>query len=171
MNETIKEKTKDEIEKEIVDYIKGHRPQYKTCVLATSKENIPRATPVMYHHEGSTILISTDSRGAGKIENIKSNPKVSLAIFDPVESNYGWDDTRGLQLWGEAEIITYKENESEFNHAWNIMDSEGALKAFGREVPLDIVKNNLTYIKVKPERISFVNSKKERGYKVIWTRD
>jgi len=170
MNEKIKEKTKEEIEKEIVDYIKGHRPQYKTCALATSKDNIPRSTPVMYHHEGLNIWISTEKNKGGKVENILSNPKVSLAIFDPVDSDYGWDDTRGLQLWGEAEIITYKENESEFNHAWNIMDSEGALKAFGREIPIEIVKNNLIYIKVKPERISFVDSKKKRGYKAIWTR-
>ena len=170
MNEKITDKTKDEIEKEIVDYIKGHRPQYKTCVLATSKDTIPRATPVMYHYEGLTIWISTDTRGGGKVENIKSNPRVSLAIFDPVESDYGWDDTRGLQLWGKAEIITHKENESEFNHAWKIADSEGAFKAFGREVPLDIVKNTLIYIKVTPERISFVNAKKQRGYSVIWTR-
>jgi general stress protein 26 len=171
MNEKIKETKKDEIEKEIVDYIKGHRPQYKTCVLATSKDNIPRATPVMYYQEDLIIWISTEKRKNGKVENIISNPKVSLAIFDPVDSDYGWDDTRGLQLWGEAEIITYKENESEFNHAWELADSEGALKAFGREVPLDIVKNNLTYIKVKPERISFVDSKKQRGYTVIWARD
>jgi general stress protein 26 len=171
MNEKIKETKKDEIEKEIVDYIKGHRPQYKTCVLATSKDNIPRATPVMYYQEDLIIWISTEKRKNGKVENIISNPKVSLAIFDPVDSDYGWDDTRGLQLWGDAEIITYKENEPEFNHAWEIADSEGALKAFGREVPLEIVKNNLIYIKVKPERISFVDSKKQRGYKVIWNRD
>lgn len=171
MNENIKETKKDEIEKEIIDYIKGHRPQYKTCVLATSKDNIPRATPVMYYQEDLIIWISTEKRKNGKVENIISNPKVSLAIFDPVDSDYGWDDTRGLQLWGKAEIITYKENASEFNHAWELADSEGALKAFGREVPLDIVKNNLTYIKVKPERISFVDSKKQRGYRVIWTRD
>ena len=171
MNENIIDKTNDEIEKEIVNYLKGHRPQYKTCVLATSKDTIPRATPVIYHHEGLTIWISTEKRKGGKVENILSNPKVSLAILDPVDSNYGWDDTRGLQLWGKAEIITYKENESEFNHAWNIMDSEGALKAFGRKVTLDIVKNNLTYIKITPERICFVNSKKERGYRIIWTRD
>ena len=41
------EKTEDEIEKEIIDYLKEHKPQYKTCVLATSKDNIPRATPLM----------------------------------------------------------------------------------------------------------------------------
>ena len=62
MNEKIKETKKDEIEKEIVDYIKGHRPQYKTCVLATSKDNIPRATPVMYYQEDLIIWISTEKK-------------------------------------------------------------------------------------------------------------
>ena len=38
MNRKIMEKAKDEIEKEIIDYLKKHRPQYKTCVLATLKE-------------------------------------------------------------------------------------------------------------------------------------
>ena len=163
------DKTKDEIEQEIIDYIKKHRPKYKTCVLSTSKDNIPRATPVMYHYEGLTIWISTDTRGGEKVGNIKSNSNVSLAIFDPVESEYGWDDTRGLQLWGEAEIITYKENE--FNCAWEITNSEGALKAVGREVPIETVKRNLIFIKVKPEKISFMDSKKKRGYKIIWTKE
>jgi len=161
----------DEIEKEIHDYIKEHRPKYKTCVLATSKDNIPRATPVMYHFEGLNIWISTEKKKDGKVENIISNPKVSLSIFDPVISKYGWDDTRGLQLWGDAKIITYQENEFEFNHGWEMTNSESAFKALGQEVPIDAVKNNLTYIKVTPEKISFVDAKKKRGYRVIWTRD
>ncbi|OGL40422.1 MAG: hypothetical protein A2043_01400 [Candidatus Schekmanbacteria bacterium GWA2_38_9] len=171
MNRKIMEKTEDEIEKEIIDYLKEHRPQYKTCVLATSKDNIPRATPLMYHYEGLNIWISTDIKEGGKVDNIKSNPNVSLAIFHPVKSEYGWNDTRGLQLWGKAEIITYNDNESEFNHAWKLTNSEGALKAVGKEVSIEEVKRNLIYIKVKPEKISFIDSKKKRGYKLIWIRD
>ena len=161
----------NEIEREIYEYIKEHRPRYKTCVLATSKDNIPRATPVMYHFEGLNIWISTENNNEGKVDNIRINPKVSLAIFDPVESEYGWDDTCGLQLWGNGEIIKHTENEEMFNHAWEMTGSDKALQAFGHESPIDIAKNNLIYIKVTPEKISFVDSKKKRGYKVVWTRE
>ncbi len=161
----------DEIEKEIREYIEIHRPKYKTCVLATSNNNIPRATPVMYHFEGLNIWISTEKKEEGKTANILTNPQVSLSIFDPVESEFGWDDTRGLQMWGKAHIITCAENEVEFNHGWKITHTEKALKAFGQDLPVDAVKNNLIYIKVIPERIVFVDAKKMRGYKIIWSRD
>jgi hypothetical protein len=65
----------------------------------------------------------------GKLENIRRNPSVCLAVFIPVGKGY-MTNARGLQMWGKAQIIT-KEN-----------DPEEA-------------KQNLTIVKVVPHKISY----------------
>jgi nitroimidazol reductase NimA-like FMN-containing flavoprotein (pyridoxamine 5'-phosphate oxidase superfamily) len=59
---------KKELEQKIVDFLKSSN----LCVLATSKDDLPRATPIEYYSQG-TILYMAGEPGT-KIRNIQTNP-------------------------------------------------------------------------------------------------
>ena len=84
-----------ELEKLIIDFLRDQ----SLCVIATCSENIPRASTVEFFPAGTTIYILTE--GGKKIENIMQNPHVSIAIHAPFA---GWQNLRGLQITGIAEI-------------------------------------------------------------------
>ena len=46
-----KQMSKDELERRISVFIKNHN----MCVLCTAKDNIPRATPIEYWADGTTL--------------------------------------------------------------------------------------------------------------------
>jgi hypothetical protein len=74
-----------------------------------SFENEPRNTPVDARNDGLNMYFVSDP--GGKLENIRRNPSVCLAVFIPVGKGY-MTNARGLQMWGKAQIIT-KENDPE----------------------------------------------------------
>lgn len=86
---------RDELERRIIGLLMSH----STCVLATCGEHGPRASTVEFFPQGLNLFILTE--GGKKIENIRVNPEVSLAISSPFA---GWDSVKGLQLSGVAEI-------------------------------------------------------------------
>ena len=92
-----KQMSKDELERHISVFIKTHN----MCVLCTARDNIPRATPIEYWADGTTLYIVADP--GTKRENIKANPKVSVGIFDPL---VGTLSVKGMQITGEAMLLT-----------------------------------------------------------------
>ena len=105
------EKSKAEIEKIILDFLQEHGENYFTCALATCWENQPRNTPVDARNDGLNMYFVADP--GGKLENIRRNPNVCLAVFIPVGKGY-MKNVRGLQMWGKAHIITMDDNPAEF---------------------------------------------------------
>ncbi|HET6514712.1 MAG TPA: pyridoxamine 5'-phosphate oxidase family protein [Thermodesulfovibrionales bacterium] len=71
----------------------------RLCVVATCSDNIPRASTVEFFPMGTTLYILTE--GGMKIDNIKRNPRVSIALHAEFA---GWSDVKGLQITGVAEI-------------------------------------------------------------------
>lgn len=69
------------------------------CVIATSSEDIPRASSVEFFPIGTTIYIMTE--GGKKMDNIRKNPRVSIAVHAQFT---GWENVRGVQIDGIAEI-------------------------------------------------------------------
>ena len=65
---------RDELEQHIVEFIKGHN----MCVMATSKDDVPRATAIEYFPVGTTIYMVGDP--GTKIEHMKANPQASISI-------------------------------------------------------------------------------------------
>ena len=116
------EKDKQAIEKEIIDFLDkmsskkgmpgvGCGTQHGSAlVLATCRDNIPRATPLDFFNEGLTLYIFGEP--GGKIGNIRSNPVVSAAIYQQPMNHTA--EQKSLQLWGKATLITRKNNEKEF---------------------------------------------------------
>jgi general stress protein 26 len=90
-----KEINRRNLENMICDFLRTQT----TCVIATCSESIPRASTVEFFPVDLTIYIMTE--GGRKVENIKKNPRVSIALSATFT---GWESLKGLQISGTAEI-------------------------------------------------------------------
>ena len=104
------EKSRDEIEKLILDFLHEHGEDYFTCALATCWENEPRNTPIDGRNDGLNIYFVADP--GGKLDNIRRNPQVCLAIFNPCGERL-YEKRAGSADVGKAQIITMKEDPEE----------------------------------------------------------
>lgn len=74
-------------------------------VLATSYEDVPRATALEFFHEGLTLYIL--GVPGGKIANIKRNKRVSAFVYEqPMDHSVL---QKSLQVFGEADLITRRD--------------------------------------------------------------
>lgn len=114
------------------------------CVLATCSGNIPRASTVEFFPSGMTLYILTE--GGRKIENIRRNPHVSIAIHGAFT---GWSDVRGLQMSGIAEI----------GGKGSAIFEEG-LRAYRRRRNSEsaLLPGFMNVIRVKPSRIEYLDA-------------
>jgi nitroimidazol reductase NimA-like FMN-containing flavoprotein (pyridoxamine 5'-phosphate oxidase superfamily) len=71
------------------------------CVLATTGEGGPLATPVRYYSLGFAVMFTAAPRSP-KVRNIAADPRVSVGIFAPL---VGLASSRGAQLFGEARVL------------------------------------------------------------------
>ncbi len=168
-----KKMPRDQLEQHLVEFIKSHN----VCVLSTSKDDIPRATPVTYYSEGTTLYILGD-RGTTKLNNIGANPRISIGIADP---RISWLSVKGVQITGQVTLITadnpefeealriynFKERRKE-----NIEELRKALgKDTGKEIPQGKPPKGLTVIKVESKKIELCEyALLPRGYdfRQVW---
>ena len=134
--------SREELEKEILDFlantccITDPNPGPHSCgtihrtslVLATSYNDEPRATPLEFFNEGFTLYIFGEP--GGKIANIKRNSKVCAAIYEqPLDHS---KVQRSLQVWGEAELISVRNDKETYLkkvEKWNMSEVAKALMA------------------------------------------
>jgi len=89
---------KEELEKEIIDYLSKTQP----CSLATcGKDGTPRVSVADYINEGLTIYIF--SEGGDKFKNLKENNRVAIGIGSSAKTV---KSVRGVNIWGIAEVFT-----------------------------------------------------------------
>jgi len=169
-----KKMPREQLEQHIVEFIKSH----DMCVLATtSKDNIPRATPIWYNSKGTTLYILTD-RGSTKLGNIEANPRMSIGISDPRTS---WLSVKGVQITGQVTLLTT--DNPEFEEALriynfkermkeNIEEMRKALgKETGKEIPQGKPPRGLVVIKVESKKIELCEyALLPRGYdfRQVW---
>jgi len=145
-----KQMSKEELEQRIAVFIKAHN----MCVLATAKDNVPRATPIEYWSDGTTLYMGSDP--GTKIANIKANPMVSVGIHDPY---VGPLSTKGLQITGEAQLLT--DENSEYDDALIMHRRERTGGEIGEYKP----PRGRTLIKVKAKKIELLDvALKLEGY-------
>jgi general stress protein 26 len=162
------EKSKAEIEKIILDFLQEHGENYFTCALATCWGNEPRNTPVDARNDGLNMFFVSDP--GGKLENIKKNPKVCLAVFMPVGKGY-MKNARGFQMWGKAQIITLKEHPEEFERGFRIIRLD-EISMVSNNMPFpEEAKPRITMVKIVPEKISYFDSTGGKPVKYIWTAE
>jgi hypothetical protein len=107
---------------------------------------------------GTTLYILTE--GGIKIENIKRNPHVSIAIHADFT---GWSDVKGVQITGTAEIgekgsSIFNEGVSAYNRRRGLQSTAGSLPDF------------MNVIKVTPAKLEYLDATLgEKDYKVRYT--
>jgi len=135
----------DKLKERILNFLK----EQTMCVIATCKDNVPRATPLEYFSEGTTLYIAPDP--GTKLVNIAANPKVSIGIYNYVHPDWpagDWKRTKGVQISGEAKLLT--PDDPEYAHAIEVYNWEPFFKALGRTLADG----------PKPERMIKVEAKK-----------
>ena len=146
------ELSRSEIERLIIELM-GSCP---LCVVATCSDNIPRASTVEFFPVGTTLYILTE--GGKKLENIKQNPHVSIAINAAFT---GWSDVKGLQITGTAEIG--EEGSSIFKEGIQAYKRRRRLKSAA-------LPDFMNVIKVKPSKMEYLDTALEgKGFKVRQT--
>jgi len=147
-----KELPRKELEKYIVDFLGSH----SICTLATSKNDKPRATTVEYHNKGMDLFM-VGQMGV-KIENIRANPNVSVALCMAPNS---WLNVKGMQITGKAKILTPSDPDYESAltvYNWQILSDELGFDV--KEHP-----KYLRIIKIEPEKIEILDvSFRANGY-------
>jgi predicted pyridoxine 5'-phosphate oxidase superfamily flavin-nucleotide-binding protein len=133
------------------------------CVLATCSEGMPRATPLEYHSDGTTLYMMVEA--GRKVENIRANPNVSVGVYAPYA---GWMSVKGAQITGVAKILTVADGE-EFVRAAAVYP----WKKFVKDLGLEKLPANVRFLKVETAVIEYVDmSLKLEGYAAtqVWAR-
>jgi len=186
-------KSREQVEKEILEFLNESSSKEGTttkpgcplkhglaCVLATVHENIPRATPADFFSDGLTIWIAGEP--GLKIRNIRSNPKVAVGIYHPMDHS---TLNRSLQVQGTATLITLNTDRDEFMKRVKMFGIyAGANKILGEmfqsknlspenleeEVMKALKRFNL--IRIAPDAITFLSIDPVKGTeKDTWQRE
>jgi general stress protein 26 len=139
-----------ELEAYLVEFLK----QNNMCVLATSKGDVPRATPLEYRSKGLTLYLAGET--GEKLGNIAFNPNVSVGIYLPYT---GLESAKGVQITGKASIIS--SGTPEFEAGLTAYQWEKTAKQFG----ITAFPVSLALIRIDPVQIELVDaSLKKKGY-------
>lgn len=186
-------RTKAEIEKEILKFLdesssKASKPGI-ACALGTSRDNIPRVTPIDFYNDGLTLWMTGDP--GGKLENIRLNPNVSIGIYTPIDRS---KENRSIMLKGKASLVTYREQKELYMEVITKLGILDMLKQAIRsgiskkrpdlgmtpeedfEAQLDKLMNFLTMIKVEPELITLLilhpgGEAEGAGERLVWEKE
>lgn len=185
-------KSKEQLEKEILKFLndtstkpgKSKKPGWQlkhglACVLATVKDNIPRATPVDFFNDGLTIWIAGDP--GKKIRNIRSNPRVAVGIYHPMDHS---KLNRSLQIQGKAKLISFKGHRKEFVSRIKKFGifamieklakervQGGTLAKADRKEWVEKTFSRFTLIRIDPDEITFLRIDPTKGMeRNVWKR-
>ena len=137
--------TQEELYKEIVEYLDINN----TCTLALAYNDVPRAIPVEYANDGVELYVVSEGMSksfyeSGKKEKvlewkrmfIDRNPKCSVGLISPY---FGYESTRGLRMWGEAQI--FQKGDTEWDKGIKLLKGfRGRPKADMEELEKSIVR-------------------------------
>ena len=136
----------DELKRRVAAHLKSQN----ICVLCTSKGDVPRATPIEYYSEGTTVYILA---GQGtKIENIKANLRVSIGTYSTPYTDWtDWYKVAGVQITGLAKLLN--EDSPEYSDALKVYKWQLYAKARGWD--LSTLPKGGTIIKVEAQKIEY----------------
>lgn len=150
---------KKALEARIAKFLRGRN----MCVLATCSGGMPRATPLEYHSDGTTLYMMVEA--GRKVENIRANPNVSVGIHGPYA---GWLSIRGAQISGVAKLLTVADGE-EFVRAAAVYP----WKKYVKDLGLEKLPANARFLKVETAVVEYVDmSLKLEGYAAtqVWVK-
>lgn len=154
-------KSAAEFERVLIKFLKRNNVLH----LSTTRNDLPRTTPLEYRLDGFTFYIL--SEGGGKFNNLKANPNVSFSIAEPYDADQDYFGARGLQAWGKAEVYSKKADPRLFERALQRMKVYETLKKLGvSELPPQF---NFRVIEITPDRMT-LSAVREGVYRVTWQR-
>jgi uncharacterized pyridoxamine 5'-phosphate oxidase family protein len=139
--------SREELEKEIIDYLSKKQP----CSLATcGNDGWPRISVVDYINEGLTIYIF--SEGGDKFKNLRENNRVAIGIGTGSKAM----KTRGVNIWGIAEVFT--DDTPEFAHGMKVISPilKDMEQAAGGSI--EIPKGILRMIRIAPTKMVYCHN-------------
>ena len=137
---------------------------HNMCVLATSGDAGPLATPVRYFHLGFSLMFTASPRSP-KMRNLATDPRVSNGVHAPLVALAG---SRGAQIFGDAEVMS--PDDPRFAAHWEAFRWESEQIEQGRS-PSDLPS---ALVVVRARRIVYTEHWLRRdGFapRQVWTRD
>jgi len=154
-------KSASAFEKVLIKFLKRNNVLH----LSTTRNNIPRTTPLEYRRDGFTFYIL--SEGGGKFNNLKVNNSISFSIAEPYHPKKDFWGGKGLQVWGKAKVYSKKSDPRRFENALKKMKVYESLKKMGqKELPPQI---NFRVIEITPAKMKYGNVR-EGAFNVTWER-
>jgi len=92
-----------ELKQRILDFYQ----EQTMCTICTSKNDVPRGTPLEFFNKDMNLYIIGDP--GVKIRNIRANPRVSVSIMNNLYPDWPaevWRTIKAAQITGEATLIT-----------------------------------------------------------------
>ena len=114
-------------EKVLMQFVKRNNVLH----LSTTRNNVPRTTPLEYRLDGFTFYIL--SEGGGKFNNLKVNKTVSFSIAEPYYPKEDFWGGKGLQVWGKAKVYSEKSDPRRFKNALKKMKVYEYLNSKGKK--------------------------------------
>ncbi|MDO5518765.1 MAG: pyridoxamine 5'-phosphate oxidase family protein, partial [Clostridium sp.] len=130
---------KIQLQKVIDEYVSGKN----TCTLTSGVCEFIRSTPIEYLYVNNCFYFFTE--GGLKFKGILQNPNVSICIYDDYT---GMGELKGLQISGEAELISTDSSEYE-----EIINAKKLNLENINKLPV-----TLNLLKVYPLKFEFLNS-------------
>lgn len=134
-------------------------------VLSTIGKDGPIGSPVEFYADGTAVFILPQP-GSPKLKAVQRDPRVCFAAHG---ENAGWASVRGVQLFGEAELL--EPDTPEHDHALTVYRWEASAVQLGK--PLDRPPR-MQLLRIDPERIVYTEQwlrKDGFGPRQIWFKD
>ncbi len=139
-----KQLPRPEMEKRIQAYLDAGN----VCVLATSLDDVPRATPIEYYSKDLIVYIAATPQT--KIHNLEGNPRCSVGIYNTPYTDWtNWYQVMGIQITGRAELIRNEDQPKAYAAALEVYDWHLYREAMG----IDDAPHKTIFIRVIPEKI------------------
>lgn len=145
-----KHPAKEELEKEIIDYLSKKHP----CSLATcGNDGVPRTSVVDYVSDGLDLYIF--SEGGKKFKNISENNQVSVGIGTSTQTIRS---VRGVNIKGIADVFT--EDAKEFAYAMKLF--KPLFEDFEKQIngPVQFPPGMMRIIRVRPSKMVYYHYNK-----------
>ena len=128
--------------------IQGYLDALNVCVLATSLDDVPRATPIEYYAKDLIVYIAASPQT--KVHNLEGNPRCSVGIYNTPYTDWtNWDQVIGIQITGDAELIRHEEQPAAYAAALAADNWRLYREAMG----IEDAPHKTIFIKVNPRKI------------------
>lgn len=135
---------------QLEEHISSILKKLTMCTLVTSRDDIPRGTPLEYFPDGLTLYISPDP--GTKVENIQANPNVAVSVYNNVHPDWEneWQTVWGVQISGKGEL--FEDGTPEHARGLETINIESFFRATGLDGMKWLKRRKI--LKVTPSKIS-----------------